>query len=173
LLPMRIAMKKPDETLKKLEEVKSQAEEWKTKYLRALADYQNLERRTSTEKNEIRSYAAETILGRILPVVDTFKRAVDHLRDPGLDLAYKELSALLSEQGVEQIDTVGREFNPHEMECVEVVKGKENAVVEETLPGYKLKGKVLRVAQVKVGKKDIDERAQELAGEELRKGDYM
>jgi molecular chaperone GrpE len=129
-----------------------QTEEWKNKYLRALADYQNLERRTREEKKEIRAYAAEVILGRLLPVVDTFAKVKEHVKDPGFDIAYKELHAVLEEQGIARITVVGQEFNPHEMECIEVVNGKENIVIEEVLPGYKLHGKILRVAQVKVGK---------------------
>jgi molecular chaperone GrpE (heat shock protein) len=50
---------------------------------------------------------------------------------------------------------MGKPFDPHEMECIEVVEGPENEVVEESLPGYLFRGKVLRVAQVKVGKKKV------------------
>jgi ribosomal protein S6 len=60
------------------------------------------------------------------------------------------------------------------MECVEVVESeKEGEVVEEVRAGYKLEDKVIRVAQVKVGKKDINKKAEELAKEQLQKGDYM
>jgi molecular chaperone GrpE len=129
-----------------------QSDEWKNKYIRALADYQNLERRTQIEKEQIRKFAAEVVLTRLLPVVDTLKKATQHMKDKGLDLTYKELLAVLSEFRVEPIEAVGKEFNPHEMECVEVVQGEENIVVEETIQGYRYYGKVLRVAQVKVGK---------------------
>jgi molecular chaperone GrpE (heat shock protein) len=67
-------------------------------------------------------------------------------------LALKELYAALSEQGVEKIAVSGKPFDPHQMECIEVVAGKDNIVVEELLPGYRLHDKILRVAQVKVGK---------------------
>lgn len=130
------------------------SEEWKTKYLRALADYQNLEKRTRSEVDEARKFAAEIILARLLPALDTLQKASNHIKDPGLDLAVKELSAVLEEQGVEKIETIGKEFNPHEMECVEVVEGKENEVVSEVLPGYRFRGKILRVAHVNVGKKE-------------------
>ncbi len=145
-------MKKQEDQTKHIEELQKQAEEWKTKYVRALADYQNLEKRTYAEKEEIRKYAAETILERLLPVLDSFELAQKHLNDQGLVLALKKWYAFLAERGVERIDTVGREFNPHEMECVEVVIGEDNNVIEEVLPGYKLFDKVLRVAQVKVGR---------------------
>lgn len=142
--------KKTDEELIALQK---QGEDWKNKYLRALADYQNFEKRTHAEKEETRKFAVRIFLERLLPVADTVAKAQQHLSDPGLGLALKELDALLSEFGVEKIQTVGLSFNPHEMECIEVIAGNDNEVMEESLPGYRLHGKVLRVAQVKVGKK--------------------
>src|SRR3989338_4535345 len=125
--------------------------EWKTKYMRALADYQNLEKRSSERVTEVRQFAGEIILSRLLPVVDTFTQVKAHLHDPGLDLAYKELLSVLAEQGVERIEVLNRQFDPTEMDCIEVVEGKENQVMEEVLPGYRFRRKVLRVARVKVG----------------------
>jgi len=136
----------------KIIEVNKEAEEWKGKYLRALADYQNLEKRTQGEKQEIRKYAADTVTARLLPALDILTAASAHIKDTGLELALKELSAVLSEQGVERIPVVGKPFDPHQMECIEVVAGTDNIVVEELLPGYRLHDKILRVAQVKVGK---------------------
>ena len=136
----------------KIVEVNTEAEEWKGKYLRALADYQNLEKRTQEEKQEIRKYAADTVIARLLPALDTLTKASTHIKDTGLGLALKELSAVLSEQGVERIPVVGKPFDPHQMECIEVIPGTDNIVVEELLPGYRLHDKILRVAQVKVGK---------------------
>lgn len=132
--------------------MKKQQEDWKNKYLRALADYQNLEKRTRDEISEVRKFASEVVLSRLLPVTDTLKKAKDHIKDPGLDLTYKELQAVLEEQGVEKIEVIGRQFDPHEMECVEVVTGKNNEVIDEVLPGYRFRGKIMRIAQVKVGK---------------------
>ena len=134
------------------QELQKQIEEWKGKYLRALADYQNLEKRTQSEKGELRKLAAEVVLSRMLPVVDTLTKAKDHIMDAGLNLAYKELETAFAELGFTKIDVVGKKFNPHEMECIEVVAGEDNTVVEELLSGYTLHGKIVRVAQVKVGK---------------------
>jgi molecular chaperone GrpE len=132
--------------------------DWKSKYLRALADYQNLEKRTQQEKQQIRKYAAETVTARLLPALDTLTKASEQVKNMGLEIALKELYAVLSEQGVEKIEVIGKPFDPHQMECIEVVAlpaqagGKDNIVVEESLPGYRLHDKILRVAQVKVGK---------------------
>lgn len=155
---LRTMKKHDDQTVAKVsnetEELKKQADEWKNKYLRALADYQNLEKRTDERVSDVRSYAAELILMRLLPVVDTFTKVKAHIKDPGFDLAFKELETVLKEQGIDRMQVAGKDFDPTTMECIEVVPGKDNAVVEETLPGYLFRGKVLRVAQVKVGKKD-------------------
>ena len=71
-------------------------DDWKTKYVRALADYQNLEKRTWNEKEESRRFAIQIFLERLLPVVDTFERATKHINDQGLTLAQKELEAVLA-----------------------------------------------------------------------------
>lgn len=145
-------MKKVPEESKQIEELKNQIEEWKGKYMRVLADYQNLNKRSQDQIQDARKFAAELMLVRVLPVIDTFTKVKQHVEDVGFDLAYKELMVVMEEQGVERMNILGAEFNPHTMECIEVVEGKENHVVEETLPGYMFRGKVLRVAQVKVGK---------------------
>lgn len=134
--------------------LEQQVEEWKVKYVRALADYQNLEKRSEERVSDVRKYAAEIILLRLLPVVDTFGKVREHIHDPGLDLAYKELLSVLTEQGVEKIEVVGRAFDPTEMDCLEVVSGPDNQVMEEVMPGYRFRGKVLRVSRVKVGAKE-------------------
>lgn len=135
-----------------IEDLKKQIDEWKGKYTRVLADYQNLDKRAQEQVGEARKFAAEMILQRILPVLDTFTKVKNHIKDMGFDLAYKELLAVIEEQGVTPIQVLGAVFDPHQMECIEVVEGKDNEVVEELLSGYMFRGKVLRVAQVKVGK---------------------
>lgn len=131
---------------------KQDTEDWKTKYLRALADYQNLEKRSQERVNEAHKFAAEMLLLRLLSVVDTFTKVKEHIQDTGFDLAFKEMLAVLEEQGIERIAVAGLDFNPHQMECIEVVEGLDTKVVEEVSAGYMFRGKILRVAQVKVGK---------------------
>lgn len=130
-----------------------QIEEWKAKYLRALADYQNLEKRTQEEAGNVRRFAAEMVLTKLLSVADTLEKAQAHLSDTGLSLALKELMAVFSSLGVIKLEVVGKPFDPEFMECIEVGDGENNMVVEELTPGYMLYGKVMRVARVKVGKK--------------------
>lgn len=142
--------------------LKKEIDEWKGKYVRALADYQNLEKRSQERVNEAHKFAAEMLLLRLVSVLDTFTKVKVHVHDVGFDLAYKEMLAVLQEQGIEHIEVTGVDFDPHTMECIEVVDlpagnagGVENKVVEEVLPGYMFRGKILRVAQVKVGKPSV------------------
>lgn len=141
---------KPDGQLEALQKL---AEEWKGNYLRALADYHNLEKRSEEEKSGVHAFAAEMVLVKLLPIVDTLERAQAHLKDEGLGLAIKELESFLADVGVKKMDVVGKLFNPHEMECIEVVDGEDNKVIAQLRSGYSLHEKVIRVAQVKVGKK--------------------
>ncbi|MBU1327214.1 nucleotide exchange factor GrpE [Patescibacteria group bacterium] len=134
-------------------ELQKQVETWKSKYMRALADYQNLEKRTFAEKEETRRFAVQIFLERLLPVLDTLEQVHKHTNDQGLSLALKELNVLLSEYNVEKMKTAGTKFNPHVMECIEVVTGEDDVVIKEILAGYKMHGKVLRAAKVKVGRK--------------------
>ena len=165
-------MKKQQES--QIELLKKEIEEWKGKYLRALADYQNLEKRVGEERQHQIKYAAEKIIYELLDVYDTLEKVEKHINDQGLRLGIKSFWMVLAENGITRIEVIGKKFDPHLMECVEVVESeKEGEVVEEVRAGYKLEDKVIRVAQVKVGKKDINKKAEELAKEQLQKGDYM
>lgn len=127
---------------------------WKEKYIRALADYQNLEKRTREEHHQVRMFAGLVVIEKLLPVVDLLEKAEEHLKDQGLELALKELYSFYYSIGVEKIEVVGKLFDPHIMECSEVVEHiKDNEVIEEVRAGYTMHGKVIRVARVKVGKK--------------------
>jgi molecular chaperone GrpE len=135
----------------KLAAAQQEAEESKTKYLRALADYQNLVKRTEAEKQETRMFATEQFLKKLLPVIDTLELAQHHVQNDGLALALKELYAVLGEYGVEKINEAGMVFDPHTMECVEVVEGEKDHVVQILTSGYRMHDKLLRPSKVQVG----------------------
>ncbi|MCL5091020.1 MAG: nucleotide exchange factor GrpE, partial [Patescibacteria group bacterium] len=117
-----------------------------------LADYQNLEKRFQREKEEFTQFANTNLLLKLIIVLDHFERAQAHLKDPGLDLALKELKKILQEEGLVEIEALGKEFNPLEMEAVAIIEGsgKDNEVAEVLAKGYSLKGKTVRPAKVKV-----------------------
>ncbi len=131
---------------------KQQDDDWKAKYLRALADYQNLERRNGEDWQEKQQRAAMSVISKLLPVFDTIQKAAAHMKDPGLDLGAKSFADVLTELGVVKLPVVGVPFDPATMECVEVVDGEDNKVLDELQPGYVYKGILIRPAKVKVGK---------------------
>jgi len=120
---------------------------------RALADYQNLEKRVLEDKADFVKFANGNLLLKILPGLDSLEKARMHLKDEGLVLAIKQIETALGSEGLEKIETKDQSFNPETMECLEVAEGEDGQVLEEIRSGYKLNGRVLRVAQVKVGKK--------------------
>jgi len=119
---------------------------------RSLADYQNLSKRIEQRQSEWRNQAVARIIDKLLDVYDDLKRAEDHLKDKGLTMAVSQFWSVLVSEGVEEIDTKNADFNPETMDCVQVVEGKENKVIETISKGYKLNGYVIRPAKVKVGK---------------------
>lgn len=129
---------------------------YKEKYLRALADYQNLVKRSSDEKMEFVRYANEQMLHDILPVYDNLKVSLLHINDEaenngwvtGIKYVVKQFKDFLESVGVEEIKTVGEKFDHNTMEALE---GKGEKVVKELKSGYMLKGKVVVAAKVEVG----------------------
>ncbi|MDO8551538.1 MAG: nucleotide exchange factor GrpE [bacterium] len=159
---------------KKTKEQKEQVEGLINQLRRVMADYQNLEKRIGTEKEEFAKFANAGLVSKILPALDSLEKAKEHIKDEGLSLATKQLMDGLAQEGLERIEAEkGEDFDPNLMECVEVGKGTDNKVLDVLREGYKLNGRILRVAQVKVGKEEINKKATEEAEEEHERGDYV
>lgn len=128
-------------------------ESFEHKYLRALADYQNLLKQTAKEREEFVKYALEDFLQGLLPVYDHLKLALSGLSSEeannpwaqGVGHVLKQFKELLNQSGVEEIKTVGEKFN-HEL--MDAVDGQGEIVKQELMPGYRLRGKVIRAAKV-------------------------
>lgn len=141
--------KKTQPTIKDLQRQLDQLEEnWK----RALADYRNLEKRIAQEKKDFVKFATASLLDKLLSVYDNLVAANRHLKDKGLKMIVRQFWSILQSEGVAEIKAQGQPFDPQTMDCVELVKGPKNRVVEVVLKGYTLNGRVLRPAKVKVGK---------------------
>lgn len=142
--------------IEELEKVKRESGDFKNKYLRALADYQNYEKRVSEEKMQADKIANIALFLKLLPFIDSLEQAEIFIKDQGLKIVKDKFQAMLRETGLEEIQVLGRPFDPHVAEAVEVVQGKEDNIIKEVLrKGYRYNEKVLRVAQVKVTKKKI------------------
>ena len=152
---------------------KGETEQLKNQLARALADYDNLRKRTEAEREIWAKFSAEEILIKLLPTLDIFESAQRHLNDHGLGLAIGEFKKVLSEESLVEIKPKeGDSFDPKVHEAVESVSGgKKGKVAETVIPGWKFEdGKVVRPAKVKVYGEKIKE--EELEKEMLR-GDYV
>ena len=126
---------------------------WEEKYKRALADYQNLEKRAVEQRREWIMSSNRELLLRIMPVLDTLLLAKEHSDDQSLKVSAQQFLDILKAEGVVRIETVGQDFDPHIMEAVSTAEGEDGKVVKEVQAGYLLHDKLLRPALVTVGKK--------------------
>jgi len=127
---------------------------WKDKYLRALADYQNFEKRVNNDKDELRKTANQFFIMRLLPFLDNLERAETFVKNKNLQVVKEEFVKLLHQEGIEEVVVLGKEFDPYLAEAIDVVSGeKDNIVIEVVRKGYKFQGRLIRPAQVKVSKK--------------------
>lgn len=126
---------------------------YKHSYLRALADYQNFEKRVGEQKEDFIKSASKRIITKLLPLLNNLEKAEVFVKDPGLKLIKDELEKILKEEGLEELKVLGSIYNPEYAEAVEIIDGEQdNKIVEILRKGYKLNGKVIQVAQVKVSK---------------------
>ena len=152
-----------DDLTKKLEteklqleivELKKQVDEFKNKYLRAIADYQNLEKRVGDERFELMKMANKNLLIKILPFLDNLEKAELFVNDEGLKISKDHFMQILKEAGLQEIEILNKDYDPVTAEAVELIPGKdENKVVEVLRKGYMFGENIIRVAQVKVSKK--------------------
>lgn len=141
------------------EETAKQMAELEERWKRALADYQNLERRVAEERFSYINSANISLLRKILPLKDNLEKAYASSPSQGLGLILKQFETLLNNEGIEEIKPLGEDFNPEYHECIEVTVGEaDGKIVEILCPGYIMKGKVLRPAKVKVGRKNPEEK---------------
>lgn len=145
-------MKKHEETKKQNEENK-EFENLENQLKRALADYQNLEKRIASEKSIWILSANKELIKKLLPALDDLYLTNKHLEDEGLRLTIQKFFGILNQEGLTEFHTIGMPFNPESMEAIGTGEGEEGRVIEQVRAGYKLNGSVIRPAQVIVGKK--------------------
>lgn len=145
-----------DKLREELETVKKEVEQYKNKYLRALADYQNFEKRIVNEHEQLIQKGKQEIILKLLPFLDGLEKAEIFIKDNGLKQVKEMIFQVIKSEKIEELSVLGQEFDPHLAEAIEVVAGeKDDMVVEVARKGYKLGDKILRVAQVKVSKAQI------------------
>ena len=149
----------------KIAKLELEVQEWKNSYTRKLAEFQNFTKRKETEVSEMKKYASEGIIVKLLENIDNLERAENASAETknfdalveGVNMILRNLKYMLSEEGVEEVEAgEGVKFNPYEHQAMmtEEKDGLDNDVIVQVFQkGYKLKGKVIRPAMVTVNKK--------------------
>jgi molecular chaperone GrpE len=138
--------------------VEQDLHEFKDRYLRTLADFENFRKRSEREKNDYFKYAMAGVIKDLLPVLDNFDRALEHAEEgddfhKGVALIYKQLFDVLRRHGLRIIEEAGIHFDPniHEGVVTEEDPSVPNHTVMAVLQkGYFLHDRLLRPAMVKV-----------------------
>jgi len=135
-----------------------QEEDFRDRYLRTLADFENFRKRSEREKEDFRRYALVGVIRDLLPVIDNFDRALEHAEEgdefhKGVALIYKQLFDVLQRHGLKTISESGVRFDPNIHEAV--VREEDPSVPSHTVvavlqKGYFLHDRLLRPAMVKV-----------------------
>jgi len=139
------------------------AVDYKDKWLRALAEYENLKKRAEKEKSETIKFSTQFLIIELFPIMDSFDSAIKTIEKSndkesflkGIKLLQGEFHRVLDVNGLKKIKTVGEKFDPNLHEAEEEIstdKFPEGVIVEEIRSGYTLNDRLLRPALVKVSK---------------------
>ena len=144
-----------------LEKVKAERDTLLDRLARSQAEFENARKRAAREQQEFRDYASADVIKALLPIFDSFERALQapaaqssEFRN-GIELIYKQLQDTLARLGVRPVPAKGELFDPHVHEAIEMVETTDvpdHQVIEELQRGYKLKERLLRPAMVRVAK---------------------
>lgn len=154
------------EQLADLQTRAAKAQEHWDRLLRTTADFDNFKKRAAREKQDAIKYATESLLQKVIPVLDNFEMAlaaaqnssatdIKSLQD-GVAMIHSQLKSTLTDAGLEEVDATGKPFDPNMHEAVsqqESDKVAEGHVLQQLRKGYKLRERLLRPATVIVAKK--------------------
>lgn len=151
---------KPSE---QLDELKAKLDEAENRYLRLYADFENFRRRARLDQEAGEKYRAQSLITNLLPAIDNLERAMAIEPEneqtkallEGVKMVYRAVIEALKQEGAEQIEAVGGEFDPNFHQAVMQIEDEQygsNIVIEELQKGYKLKDRVIRPSMVKVNR---------------------
>lgn len=143
-----------------VEKLLVQNEELMNKWKRAVADYQNLEKQVRREKQEFMQFATMNVVSEFLPILDNLEQALGGMKDEekksgwavGVLMTVKQFKDMIKDSGLVEIKAEGEKFDAHKMEAIDTVDGDNDKVVTVVKKGYEGFGKVIRPAQVIIGK---------------------
>jgi molecular chaperone GrpE len=160
--------KEAEKTIDPLEQSNLELNEFKDKYLRLLAETENMRKRLSKEKHEMTAYAIQQVLVEFLGPIDHMENALNYTEKMsddvkhwslGFQMILTQFKDVLANQGAISVASKDAPFDPHLHEAVEIVERddiKPGIVVEEFVKGYKMGEKILRPARVKVSKTPVN-----------------
>ena len=153
------------EQLQELKERAAKADDNWERLLRTTADFDNFKKRTAREKQDAIKYANESLLEKLVPVLDNFDMALAAAQNTqaggveqlqaGIKMIHQQLKKTLLDAGLEEIDAAGKAFDPNLHEAVsqqETTNAPEGQIVQQLRKGYKLRDRLLRPAGVVVAK---------------------
>jgi len=143
-----------------LQKLKAERDNLVDRLARLQAEFENARKRAAREQQDFREYAVADAIKPLLPVLDSFERALQSAPEKsefrgGVELIYKQLQDALTKLGLQPVPAKGQQFDPHVHEAIEMVdtnKAKDHEVLEELQRGYKIKDRLLRPAMVKVAR---------------------
>jgi molecular chaperone GrpE len=143
-----------------VEKLKAERDALLDRLARLQAEFDNARKRAVREQQEFREYAAADFIKNILPILDSFERALKAEGDSsdfrnGIELIYRQFQDALQKIGVQPIVSMGRPFDPRVHEAIEMVDTTEvpdHHVLDELQRGYKYKDRLLRPAMVRVAR---------------------
>jgi molecular chaperone GrpE len=148
---------------KKIEELTEKNDELNDRYLRLYSEFDNYRKRTNKERLELLKSASQDIIIDLLPVLDDFDRAIKAMNDQeadeetikGVELVYNKLFGILSQKGLEPMNSLGKDFDTDFNEAITKIpatsKDMIGKVIDVIEKGYLLNGKIIRFAKVVVG----------------------
>lgn len=153
-------------TAEQIEQWKAQAakadEHWQ-RLLKEAADFDNYKKRAARERQDSATYANESLLQKLIPVLDNFEMALaaaEKASDPslkaGVAMIATQLKSVLTEAGLEEIDAAGKKFDPNLHEAVsqkETTEMPEGHVAQQVRKGYRFRNRLIRPAGVIVARK--------------------
>jgi len=137
--------------ISKTSKLEAEIKDLENKFKRALADYQNQTKRHQSRQTEIIKFANQSLLDKLLPVLDSLELAQHHLKDAGLKMVLDQFKKVINSEGVKEIPSTNQKFDPQTMDCASLVNGPKDIVTTTLVKGYTYHDKVLRPAKVEVG----------------------
>lgn len=155
-------IKNEEVTENETEDLKTQIEDLKDKLLRAVAESQNIQKRAEKEKADISKYSISGFAKDVLRIRDNLQLALINSKEDssviidGIKLTMSELDKILNNYGIQIIESLGKEFNPHIHQAMIEIESKDQEpgiIVQVMQEGFMIHDRLLRPALVGVSKK--------------------